>query len=92
MCNFKTITKFIENKLDLNDKLDLLLHLDDCILCFNEIYRLKKAQDERFFRYQVSESDSNTEKKPKRQPRRSRKKAAAESTMESMDDLAMICG
>ncbi len=50
-CNYTTLVKFVENKLDLDHKLETLLHVEQCINCFDEIYKLKKDKDRKHFVY-----------------------------------------
>lgn len=48
-CNYNKLAKFIEGHLDLNDKLEILFHLENCTACFDEVYKLRKMQDEKYF-------------------------------------------
>ena len=49
-CNPKKLAKFVENKVKPEEKLDILFHLDNCPLCFNEIYRLKKLKGDKYYK------------------------------------------
>ena len=43
-CDRKRISGFLNNTLNLDDKLEFLLHLDRCATCWNQIYVATKAR------------------------------------------------
>ena len=56
-CKYANLVKFVENKLDLDRKLETLLHVEQCINCFDEIYKLKKDKDHKHFVYKRFDDD-----------------------------------
>ncbi len=50
MCNQEKLTALLDSKLELDERLELLYHLDICQNCFMLLYDLRKARDEKFFR------------------------------------------
>ncbi|HLV01910.1 MAG TPA: hypothetical protein VKZ59_11625 [Acidobacteriota bacterium] len=52
----------LRNRLKWEDKLEFLLHLDECSLCWDRLYELRKTMDAQLFR----------PRKPKRSRKRSR--------------------
>ncbi|MBI1747452.1 MAG: hypothetical protein HYR55_12795 [Acidobacteria bacterium] len=50
-CSYNTLIKFVENKLDLDHKLDTLLHIEKCMSCFDNVYKLEKEKDHKHFVY-----------------------------------------
>ena len=43
-CNRKRISGFLSNTLNVDDKLEFLMHLDTCAACWNQIYIATKAR------------------------------------------------
>lgn len=43
-CDRKRIAGFLSGALNLDDKLELLMHLDTCAACWNQIYAATKAR------------------------------------------------
>ncbi len=43
-CDRKRISGFLDNTLNLDDKLEFLMHLDTCAACWNQIYVATKAR------------------------------------------------
>ena len=43
-CDRKRISGFLGNTLNLDDKLEFLMHLDRCVSCWNQIYEATKAR------------------------------------------------
>ena len=56
-CNYTNLVQFVENKLDLDCKLETLLHIEQCINCFDEVYKLKKDKDHKHFVYKRVDED-----------------------------------
>jgi len=49
-CNRKRLAAYLANKLELEERLDLLFHLDHCIQCWEEVYNAQKAQHPHYYR------------------------------------------
>lgn len=50
MCDQEKLSALLDSKLALDERLELLYHLDICQNCFMLLYDLRKARDEKFFR------------------------------------------
>jgi len=50
-CNRKILSGFINNQLEEDDRLDFLLHLDECPNCWELIYKATKAQHPHFYKH-----------------------------------------
>ena len=48
-CNFERLVQYIDHELDLDRRLELLLHLDSCGPCRDAIYNLTRDRDASFF-------------------------------------------
>lgn len=48
-CSFKRLVKLLDRQLDLDEKLDVLDHLDSCSICRDAIYQISRDRDEQFF-------------------------------------------
>jgi hypothetical protein len=48
-CNFDKLVRYTEKKLSLDDKLELLQHLDWCDTCWEAIFQLSKDRDVKYF-------------------------------------------
>ncbi len=48
-CSFDLLVQYLDNKLDLDHKLELLLHLDRCETCRDTIYHIARDRDNSFF-------------------------------------------
>jgi hypothetical protein len=51
VCSFEKLVEYLDKKLDVDQKLDVLLHLDQCDACREAIYLLSRDRDEALFRY-----------------------------------------
>jgi hypothetical protein len=50
LCNRKLLSDFIRNNLEEEDRLDFLLHLDECPNCWEQVYSATKAQHPHFYK------------------------------------------
>lgn len=57
VCNYNKLSDFVENKLDIDSRLEILEHLEQCSHCFDEVYKLKKMRDGRHFIYKELDID-----------------------------------
>ncbi len=48
-CNFKKLVQFLDKELDLDEKLEVLDHLESCEICRDSIYQIAHDRDETFF-------------------------------------------
>jgi hypothetical protein len=47
--------------LDLDHKLETLLHIEACATCFDEIYKLRKTRDKKHFIFKSYSDDEDVE-------------------------------
>ncbi len=50
-CNFEKLVHFLDEQLELDEKLDVLDHLDGCEICRDAIYHISRDRDSRLFEY-----------------------------------------
>lgn len=50
-CNFVKLVRFLDRKLNLDGRLEILYHLDQCDICREAIYSIRRDRDEAFFVY-----------------------------------------
>ncbi len=50
-CSFKKLIKFLDRKMGLDARLEILNHLDSCNICREAIYQISRDRDEALFRY-----------------------------------------
>lgn len=48
-CDFEKLVLYLDKKLDLDDRLTLLTHLDECESCMEAIYQLTRDRDADYF-------------------------------------------
>ena len=48
-CSFKKLVQLLDKQLSLDEKLEVLSHLDDCAICRDAIYQISRDRDEAFF-------------------------------------------
>ena len=61
----KILVNFLSNRLEPEDKLDFLFHLDDCIECWEKVYNTVKAQHPQYYKrssWRVKISDRELER------------------------------
>ncbi len=49
-CNREQLIPFLSNKLDVEDKLDFLSHLENCSQCWDLVYNSIKAQHPHYYK------------------------------------------
>ncbi len=59
-CLIEKLPLFIDKKLNLDEQLVLLDHLDTCEVCFEELFRLWKERDRRLFRVRNARSSPSS--------------------------------
>jgi anti-sigma factor RsiW len=50
-CSFKKLLQLLDNQLNLDEKLEVLDHLDSCRICRDAVYQISRDRDEAFFIY-----------------------------------------
>jgi len=48
-CNFKKLVQLLDKQLNLDEKLEVLGHLDTCAICRDAVYQISHDRDEAFF-------------------------------------------
>ena len=48
-CSFEKLLRYLDKRLSLDEKLELLSHLDDCETCRDAIYQLSRDRDAELF-------------------------------------------
>jgi len=48
-CSFQNLVLLLDNKLDLDEKLEVLDHLDTCRICRDAVYQISHDRDEALF-------------------------------------------
>jgi len=48
-CSFKKLLQLLDKQLNLDEKLEVLDHLDSCKICRDTVYQLSRDRDEAFF-------------------------------------------
>lgn len=48
-CSFQNLVLLLDNKLDLDEKLEVLDHLDTCKICRDAVYQISHDRDEALF-------------------------------------------
>jgi hypothetical protein len=50
-CSFEKLVQYLDDGLDLDKKLELLEHIDECETCRDAIYHISRDRDADFFVY-----------------------------------------
>jgi uncharacterized protein YuzB (UPF0349 family) len=50
-CNFEKLVLYMDNQLDLDEKLDVLDHLDHCEICRDAVFHISRDRDADLFYY-----------------------------------------
>ena len=58
-CSFKKLVLLLDKKLGLDEKLDVLNHLDSCKICRDAVYQISRDRDEHFFVHRPYTVDKN---------------------------------
>jgi anti-sigma factor RsiW len=48
-CSFKKLVQLLDKQLDLDEKLEVLAHLESCGICRDAVYQISRDRDENFF-------------------------------------------
>jgi hypothetical protein len=48
-CSFKKLVLLLDKKLGLDEKLEILGHLDSCKICRDAVYQISRDRDEAYF-------------------------------------------
>jgi hypothetical protein len=48
-CSFKKLVMLLDKKLDLDEKLEVLGHLESCQICRDAVYQISRDRDESLF-------------------------------------------
>lgn len=48
-CSFKNLVQLLDKQLDLDQKLEVLGHLDKCAICRDAVYQISRDRDEAYF-------------------------------------------
>jgi hypothetical protein len=48
-CSFKMLVMLLDKKLNLDEKLEVLSHLDSCKICRDAVYQISHDRDEAYF-------------------------------------------
>ena len=48
-CSFKKLVQLLDKQLELDEKLEVLSHLESCAICRDAIYQISHDRDEGFF-------------------------------------------
>ena len=53
-CNREMLSGYLENRLDLEEQLDFLIHVDSCGHCWDEVYNATKARHPHYYKKSTS--------------------------------------
>jgi hypothetical protein len=48
-CSFKKLVMLLDKKLNLDERLEILSHLDSCKICRDAVYQISHDRDEAYF-------------------------------------------
>jgi hypothetical protein len=48
-CSFKKLVQLLDKQLELDDKLEVLSHLQSCGICRDAVYQISRDRDEKLF-------------------------------------------
>jgi anti-sigma factor RsiW len=58
-CSFKKLVQLLDKQLDLNEKLEVLTHLESCNICREAVYQISRDRDEAYFIYRPYKIEQN---------------------------------
>jgi hypothetical protein len=58
-CSFKKLVLLLDKKLDLDEKLEVLDHLESCKICRDAVYQISRDRDEGLFIHRPYNVDKN---------------------------------
>ena len=56
-CNFEKLVQLLDKQLSVDDKLDVLDHVEHCEPCREAIYHISRDRDEEYFIYRPYRTD-----------------------------------
>jgi len=56
-CDFEKLVSFLDKRLDVDEKLEVLDHLDHCEICREAVYHISRDRDADLFIYRPLKSD-----------------------------------
>jgi anti-sigma factor RsiW len=48
-CSFQKLVQLLDDKLDLDEKLEVLDHIQSCQICRDAVYQISRDRDDSFF-------------------------------------------
>ncbi len=48
-CSFQKLVQLLDNKLDLDEKLEVLDHINSCKICRDAVYQISRDRDDVYF-------------------------------------------
>jgi len=51
ICSFEKLVRYLDKQMGLDEKLELLKHLDECDMCRDAIYQISRDRDADLFVY-----------------------------------------
>ena len=48
-CSFQKLVQLLDKQLDLDEKLEVLNHIESCRICRDAVYQISRDRDEAFF-------------------------------------------
>lgn len=58
-CSFTKLLQLLDDQLDLDEKLEVLAHLDSCNICRDAVYQISRDRDEAYFIYRPYNIEKN---------------------------------
>jgi predicted anti-sigma-YlaC factor YlaD len=58
-CSFKKLVQLLDNQLKLDEKLEVLNHLDQCPICRDAIYQISRDRDDAYFIHRPYKIEKN---------------------------------
>ena len=58
-CSFKKLVRLLDKKLNLDETLEVLEHLDTCKICRDAVYQISRDRDENYFVHRPYSVDKN---------------------------------
>jgi len=52
-CNFDKLVRYLDKKMNLDEQLEILEHLDACEACFDALYQISRDRHEELYRRKV---------------------------------------
>jgi len=58
-CSFTKLLELLDDQLDVDEKLEVLAHLDSCKICRDAVYQISRDRDDALFIYRPYEVEKN---------------------------------